>query len=300
MIPTFLQSQIDRLLEGVPLSKLAEASLDLSDQYRKASIDLSDPLHYLAYAVVRLPATFAAITRVAQELPLESYDSVLDMGSGPATSFHAFGAKQHICVEKDKAFIKLGKTLHPESSIEWIQKDFSQIETLPETDLALFSYSLNECSEEIWKAILKKACQKAKSALVIIEPGTKQGYERILNYRDFLIDEGTFSLYAPCPHSAKCPMKAPDWCHFYARLQRSQMHRKIKGGSLGYEDEKFSYLIFSHQESIAEKRILRHPQIAKKRISFELCTPSGITHEICTKSEPEYQERKKKKWGEKY
>ena len=45
------------------------------------------------------------------------------------------------------------------------------------------------------------------------------------------------------PARPACPWCAgPDWCHA-ARLPRSDRHRQVKGGTLGWEDEKFSYVV---------------------------------------------------------
>ena len=51
----------------------------------------------------------------------------------------------------------------------------------------------------------------------------------------------------------------------------------MKGGTLGYEDEKFAYLVVSRDadEGRAEARILRHPRVEKGRIVLALCTPAG-------------------------
>ena len=49
-------------------------------------------------------------------------------------------------------------------------------------------------------------------------------------------------VIAPCPHAADCPLAAADWCHFAQRIERTKIHRSVKGAELGYEDEKFSYI----------------------------------------------------------
>ena len=61
------------------------------------------------------------------------------------------------------------------------------------------------------------------------------------------------------------------------RVPRTRRHRQLKGGTLGYEDEKFAYLVVSRDadEERAEARVLRHPRVEKGRIALSLCTPEG-------------------------
>src|SRR5207244_3373275 len=100
----------------------------------------------------------------------------------------------------------------------------------------------------------------------------------ILAARDLLVAAG-LRIAAPCPHSADCPIgPGTDWCHFSARVSRSSLHRQVKGGSLPYEDEKFSYVAAVHPEARsaaprpAAARVLRRPQIRKGQVLLELCT----------------------------
>ena len=66
--------------------------------------------------------------------------------------------------------------------------------------------------------------------------------------------------------------KKDDWCHFTCRVPRSQLHKLLKQGDAPYEDEKFAYLALAKSETNKpEARILRHPKIAKGRITLELC-----------------------------
>jgi ribosomal protein RSM22 (predicted rRNA methylase) len=138
---------------------------------------------------------------------------------------------------------------------------------------------------------------------VIVEPGTPEGYARVLRARERLVERGGF-VTAPCPHDGACPWaeSQSDWCHFSVRLTRSAAHRAAKGGTLGYEDEKFSYVAVSRQPTArTAARVLRHPQIRPRHIELELCTPLGIQRRTVTKRDREgFRQARKTDWGESF
>ncbi len=68
------------------------------------------------------------------------------------------------------------------------------------------------------------------------------GFETIRKARTTLISMEEHIL-APCPHQGPCPMTENDRCHFAERVERTSLHRKMKEGTLGYEDEKYSSVI---------------------------------------------------------
>ena len=79
-----------------------------------------------------------------------------------------------------------------------------------------------------------------------------------------------------------------DWCHSICRIARTKIHKKLKGGVVPYEDEKFSYMAFSKKEcKMAEARILRHPKSEPGKITLEVCTKKGIDRIIVTKKNKE-------------
>jgi ribosomal protein RSM22 (predicted rRNA methylase) len=82
----------------------------------------------------------------------------------------------------------------------------------------------------------------------------------------------------------------------------SSLHRKIKNAALNYEDEKFSYLIFSKHapEQAFQSRILRYPQIQKGCVKIVTCDEDHqIKNRIITKKDKEmYKRVKKMDWGD--
>jgi ribosomal protein RSM22 (predicted rRNA methylase) len=171
-------------------------------------------------------------------------------------------------------------------------------------DLVILSYALGELSQPEQQRLIGAAWKITGQSLVIIEPGTKRGFANVLNARDLLGRLGAH-IVAPCPRSGPhaCPMtEANDWCHFAQRVERTALHRKLKGGELGYEDERFSYVVVSRQPlPTAESRIVRHPVIRKGHVELQLCTPSGVQRVTVGKSQKErYRAARKASWGDSF
>jgi ribosomal protein RSM22 (predicted rRNA methylase) len=92
-----------------------------------------------------------------------------------------------------------------------------------------------------------------------------------------------------------------DWCHFAARVERSSLHRRMKSGELGWEDEKFAYVIFAKDLEMAwaKARIVRHPQIGKGHIKLELCAQAGLELVTISKKQGEvYRRARRARWGD--
>ena len=108
-------------------------------------------------------------------------------------------------------------------------------------DLVVASYLIGEVSEPQRTALADAMWAKTRDTLLIVEPGTPAGYARIIDVRTQLIAAGAH-VAAPCPHDRKCPLTAPDWCHFAQRLPRSRAHKQVKAAERPFEDEKFTYV----------------------------------------------------------
>ena len=90
-------------------------------------------------------------------------------------------------------------------------------------------------------------------------------------------------------------MAGEDWCHFAVRVQRTKLHKQLKGGDAPYEDEKYAYLALTKEPpaSACGARVLRHPMIAPGRITLTLC--EGGEKRICavTKKDPLWKRARK-------
>ncbi|MCF6521856.1 small ribosomal subunit Rsm22 family protein [Streptomyces sp. JJ36] len=175
---------------------------------------------------------------------------------------------------------------------------------LPPADLVTASYLLGELPADDRRALVT-ATARAGDAVVLIEPGTPDGYLRIREARDQLTEAG-LTVLAPCPHSARCPIvPGEDWCHVAARVARSSVHRQVKGGSLPYEDEKFSYVAavapaLTADGAPAPSRVVRKPQLRKGQVLLDLCTrEDGLRRTTVSKRQgPRYRAARDTSWGD--
>lgn len=254
-----------------------------------------------SYIAARMPATLAALRAVLGEVAHRISHEVknfLDMGAGPGTGLVAvkefFNLEEAILVEKNPHMVAKGKEL---VDARWIEGDIVNVKPL-DMDLVLFGYSLGELQSGDRIGILRKVWEGAKT-VVIVEPGTPQGYDVVLQARKEIIRLGG-NMVAPCPHTKKCPMEGTDWCHFSTRLQRTKEHKLAKGAELGWEDEKFSYVAFSKETTYpASGRVVRHPQKPKGMVSLQICGQNGLEEVIVTQKQKDaYKVARKIKWGE--
>lgn len=317
-LPDQLQAAISDELSQFSLKELALASQSLTESYRDIQDKvikpiLSSSLQKTSYLSVRMPATYAAVSAVLKELkqrqPSMQVKSLLDLGAGPGTAMWAavdlFPELEKVTlVEQDPALIEIGKRLAAKCTIpsiqsaDWKMADLKNLPFLDPHQLVIFSYSLGELKSDavqmisnLWKTDL--------SLLVIVEPGTPKSFQLVKSLRSQLIEQNAF-LIAPCPHMQTCPMQGNDWCHFSARLQRTQSHRTIKGGTLGFEDEKYSYLIASKSSGDHyPHRILRHPMKHSGHIELTLCAPDNVERKTVSKKNKEsYRRARKAEWGD--
>jgi ribosomal protein RSM22 (predicted rRNA methylase) len=271
-------------------------------------------MHRAAYLAARLPATYAVIACVIREaqlrIPELRAESMLDLGAGPGTAMWA-AAEQFpdlariVLIEDSAGWIEIGRRLSSSSgnsairNADWRQGNVT-LEFSPELfDFVMASYLMNEIPMQNRAGVALAAWQRTKKLLVIIEPGTPEGFANIRSLRRQLVAAGAY-IAAPCPHANECPIAAGDWCHFSERLERTSEHRKAKQAELGYEDEKYSYQIFSREPvALPAARIVRHPRKHAGHAEFEVCTQEGLKRETISRKQGErYKTAKKAEWGE--
>ncbi|TQJ87702.1 small ribosomal subunit Rsm22 family protein [Streptomyces sp. SLBN-31] len=312
-----LRSTLAALLDGLPPKQAAQAVERLIANYRGATPTdapiLRDRADVAAYAAYRMPATFEAVRSAlgafAAAVPDWVPGSHVDVGGGTGAATWAVtdvwpGGRGVTVLDWAEPALALGKELaaaNPDlRDASWQRSRIGAALTVESTDLVTVSYVLNELTEAD-RAALVDAAASAAQAVVIVEAGTPAGYARVIEARDRLIGAG-FRVAAPCPHSAACPIvPGQDWCHFSARVSRSSLHRRIKGGSLAYEDEKFSYVAATRfPVAPAPSRIVRRPQIRKGQVLLDLCeTEERLSRTTVTKRHGElYRAARDADWGD--
>ncbi|WP_030670918.1 small ribosomal subunit Rsm22 family protein [Streptomyces cellulosae] len=312
-----LRTALTSLLDGLPARQAGQAVERLIASYRGATPThtpiLRDRADVAAYAAYRMPATFeavhAALEAFADAVPDWTPAGHTDVGGGTGAATWAVtatwdGERPVTVLDWAEPALSLGRdiaTANPAlRDARWQRVKIGSALTLDPTDLVTVSYVLNELTAPDRTALVDAAAAAAQ-AVVIVEPGTPDGYARVIEARDRLIAAG-FQVAAPCPHSAACPIvPGEDWCHFSARVSRSSLHRQVKGGSLAYEDEKFSYVAAARfPVDPAPARVVRKPQIRKGQVLLDLCeTEPGLRRTTVSKRHGAlYKEARDANWGD--
>jgi ribosomal protein RSM22 (predicted rRNA methylase) len=298
-LPPALRAAIERALEGRPRAGLAERAARTSAAYREGQGSagaIRDADDALAYALTRLPATYAAcraaLSAAADRLPGFAPCTLLDVGVGTgAASWAALevwpGIGAAAWLDASRPFLDLCRGLSaegPEALRDASGRigDISTDVELTSSELVTASYVLAEVAPARQADAVARLWGACTSVLALVEPGTPAGYARLMAARTQLIARGA-AIVAPCPHDGACPLTPPDWCHFAVRLPRSRDHRQVKGVALPFEDEKFAYLIVARPSVAlrpAAARVLALPRAGKPGIALKLCTPAGLDQRI--------------------
>lgn len=313
MIEQELRDALAALVDGLPARQATAAVERLIGHYRGRTPTgapvLRNRADVVAYAAYRMPATFAAasdaLAGLAARAPGWRPDSHLDLGGGTGAVTWAAarvwdGPRATTVLDWAASALDLGRELAAGSTAPALRTARWQRGSLRDAGaesaldaagaagaragaaagaaLVTAGYVLGELAEADRAAVVEAAARAATDAVVLIEPGTPEGYARIRAARDTLVGAG-LRVLAPCPHSDACPIvPGRDWCHFATRVARSSLHRRVKGGELAHEDEKFSYVaaVRSHVAGgPAPSRVVRRPQLRKGQVLLDLCTPDA-------------------------
>jgi ribosomal protein RSM22 (predicted rRNA methylase) len=313
-LPPYLTAALDAVMHGQSQSDAAKRAAIISQTYRDGgtSSGIRTEADALAYAVARMPATYAAVAACINALveihPNFAPRSLIDCGAGPGTA--TFAAREAFAslatftmLDANASLRTLARALGDASRTvpHYPLGDAATgLAAAPPADLVVASYMINEIPDAHRGALADALWRAAGDMLLVVEPGTPAGYARILDLRDRLIGQGAH-VVAPCPHDFACPLTPPDWCHFSQRLPRSRAHKHLKGAELAFEDEKFSYVVLTRAEIVRPvARVLAKPDVTKVAVTTKLCTDEG-TVAIDTapkRDKAAFNVAKKSDWGD--
>jgi ribosomal protein RSM22 (predicted rRNA methylase) len=314
-LPAELKAALEAKLHGLSRSDAAKRSARISETYRGggSSAAIRSEADALAYALARMPATYAAVTASLNALcearPDFAPKRLLDIGAGPGTATWAAAETfpslaDFTSIDANAALRTLALDLFDESArlatIRYIQGEVcSALINVESANLVVASYLLGELKDTERAGLADLMWAKTSDTLLVVEPGTPAGYARIIALRAQLIALGAH-VAAPCPHDGECPLVAPDWCHFTQRLPRSRAHKTLKGAELPFEDEKFAYVALT-RTAIAQRpaRVLAQPEVGKVEVTAKLCTPDGlVAAKIPRRAKAEYARARRWRWGD--
>jgi ribosomal protein RSM22 (predicted rRNA methylase) len=312
-LPPDLRAALDAKLEGLSRQDAAARAALISKTYRDggSSITIKSETDALAYALVRMPATYAAVTACLNALvevrPGFAPDSLLDVGAGPGTASWAAAGnfvslKNFMLLDINAALQKLALDLgreHSRLSAMTCRRDAGALDEVEPADLVIASYLIGEVSENERRPLAEHLWTNTRDTLLVVEPGTPAGYARIIEFRAQLIAKGAH-VAAPCPHDQSCPLLAPDWCHFAQRLPRLRAHIQLKGAELPFEDEKFSYVVLTREPPAKRfARVLAPPAVGKVEVAAKLCTADGVEiAKVPRRDKAAYANARRWRWGD--
>ncbi len=316
-LPAPLADALDALAEGRSGRDLAERAQTISALYRSgapSSRAIRDEMDALAYALTRMPATYAAVRAALEALAERAPDfaprTVADIGCGPGTAswaamdaFHS--ADDLSLIDGNKALLDLAtEMIRRSEQAAATSRTLASLDATPppSAELVIAAYVLTEMPDAAASKLAERLWDATEGALVLVEPGTPASWVRLMTIRSMLINAGAM-VAAPCPHHAPCPIIPSDWCHFSQRLPRSRAHRLAKGGDAPFEDEKFAYLAVVRPSVALEPprpRVLALPLEDKAAVSLKLCEPSGglALRRIVKRDKDTYRAVRRAGWGD--
>ena len=309
VLPGDLDVAIANWLQTQNGDMLRAKSGELTEKYREGRN--SGHVDMAAYLTTRMPATYAAISRVLAEVsnvtPEFAPQSMLDIGAGPGTaSWAALQQWPEIAsttmIDPDVRFVELAKSFAAQSGIPALSSATITRAKLNETDakadLVIAAYVFAELVEKEAGQTALKLWQQTKHMLIIIEPGTPRGFARIKSARDNLIKAGAYMI-GPCTHANDCPMTSGEWCRFTQRLARSREHMHAKQATVSFEDENFSWIALSRTAAkLPLARVIAPVENDKHSMTLKLCSADGLTtSQIARRNKAAYKRHRKLAWG---
>ncbi|MGB0452233.1 MAG: small ribosomal subunit Rsm22 family protein [Bacteriovoracaceae bacterium] len=255
---------------------------------------------YLPTNAIKLDFILSKLSENVRELIKENITTFVDYGCGPGT--YSLNWIEHFSDMEVQIFDQSPLMMEQASKIiKGLQnREAKHLNTaLKDESLLCLGNVLNEMNDS---EIKNKIINSGYKAILLIEPGTKASFQKVLKLRSALISKG-YQLFYPCPSQASCPLsrgeRKDDWCHQTLRTvhdptverlcQLVQLDRKAmpfighlywqEQGQKSYRKEhmlsflketKFSFdyeMCVSSSDALSiEKRVLKKRELSKKEI----------------------------------
>jgi len=199
-LPAELKAALDGRLRGFSRNDAATRAASISKTYRDGggSGAIRSETDALAYALARMPATYAAVAASLNALceirPDFAPASLLDVGAGPGTATwaaaEAFPSLQGFALlDANDALRALALNLFSDSfRLREVGYELgearSALAKADAADLVIASYMIGEIGAAEQKALAGLMWQKTGDTLLVVEPGTPAGYARIIALRE--------------------------------------------------------------------------------------------------------------------
>lgn len=300
--------------------------------YRWAPLKYDEELG-VVYMAARLAGGYAAVRRALNEIqkrdPSFAPQSLLDFGSGLGTvtwaSHSCWGdtLKEMVCVDSSASMNALAERLlkgdeeRAEPHIKHVYlRQFLPVSPKVQFDLVVSAFTLSELpTVNDREDAVTTLWRKTNAYLVLVENGTKEGHQMLMEARDSLLkkqekvlhDPRPASVFAPCPHEMMCPKlaQAPVTpCNFQQRY-----HPLPLLGRHECQTEKFSYLILSRTrpvetgpEGLGWGRLIAPVLRRTRHVHCHMCRSDGqLQHLVVTArkhSRDVYRCARNSDWGD--
>ena len=308
ILPPWLQDKVNELYQDLNKKTLVETRESLTNRYKTKTGQnkslIESKTDSMLYAISRMPATFSVVYTLVKDLVNQKLicdvESMLDVGSGTGAGYFALkeldDSLEIGLVERDRNMVEIFKKL-TDGEVDVKLADASSLKAEKTADLVMTSYVLSEMTEDVRIQTFDNLASASNKYVLVIDTGTPNTYVDMMKLKDHALKSG-WKVVAPCM-ADKCPLK-DDYCQFYARVERSSLHKLAKGGTLSYEDEKYFYLLFAKDDiQKLGERVIRRPVIKENNISLVLCTGDGVkTKTFTKKNKEEFKKAKKAKINE--
>uniref|UniRef100_A0A4W4FS46 Methyltransferase like 17 n=1 Tax=Electrophorus electricus TaxID=8005 RepID=A0A4W4FS46_ELEEL len=267
------------------------------------------PLRYdeelgVVYMAARLAGGYAAVLRALNEIKKRDLAftpySLLDFGSGLGTALWAshtlwgVSLKEYVCVDSCGAMNTLAEQLLTggieagEPLIKHVYfRQFFPVSPKVQADLVVAAFSLSEmATQHDRQETVLTLWRKTSSYLVLVENGTKEGHQILMEARDVLLKVlctystvvSLISVCLQCTHEMPCPKLLSQKvvpCNFIQSYYPLPLR-----GNPEREQEKFSYLIMSRvkQKSVGQvdwARLTGPVHRRSRHVQCQVCCSNG-------------------------